>query len=61
MKLMTINQTLEKFPAFTQGGLRHLIFYKNVNGIGTAIIRVGRRIYFEEEALEKWLEAQRDK
>jgi hypothetical protein len=24
MKLMTINQTLEKFPAFTQGGLNLL-------------------------------------
>lgn len=56
----TVNQFVERHPAFTIGGLRHQIFHENENGLAKsgAIIRNGRKILIKESAYFDWLENQ---
>jgi hypothetical protein len=44
--LLSVAQFSEKHPAFPIGGLRHLIFYADENGLAKsdAIIRIGRKV-----------------
>ncbi len=58
--LSTVKQFSEKYPAFSIGGLRHLLFYKESNGLNKsgAIIKNGRRILINEEKFFQWLESQ---
>lgn len=56
--LLTVKQFPEKHPAFTEGGLRHLIFYAEANGLkqSGAIVRNGRRVLLNEKKFFAWLE-----
>lgn len=40
------------------GGLRHLIFYAEINGFNKVIKRCGRRVLIDEQAFFQWMEAQ---
>lgn len=46
------------FPFLTVGALRHLI-YENRNGIHECMLRVGRKLYFEIDDFEKWMDKQK--
>ena len=48
-KFLTVNQTAERFPAFTRAGLRHLIFNAPTNGFDTCLRRIGRKVLICEE------------
>lgn len=39
--LLTIKQFTQHHPAFTEGGLRHLIFYADTNGLGGVLCPMG--------------------
>lgn len=56
----TVQQFVERHPAFTLGGMRHQIFHMNTNGLkeSGAIIKNGRRVLVKETAYFSWLEAQ---
>lgn len=56
----TIKQFCKRHPAFTEGGIRHNIFYEKTNGLAKsgAIIRNGRRVLIKEEKFFQWLEDQ---
>ncbi len=56
----TVKQFCERYPAFTEGGIRHNIFYKDTNGLAEsgAIVRNGRRILINEEKFFAWLESE---
>ncbi len=56
--LFTLKQFCERHQAFTNGGMRHLIFHADSNGLADSesIIRVGRRILINEERFFSWLE-----
>jgi hypothetical protein len=58
--LLTVKQFADKHPAFPIGGLRHLIFHEETNGLqeSGAIIRIGRRVLINEEKFFLWLEEQ---
>jgi hypothetical protein len=58
--LSTVNQFVEKQPAFTTGGLRSLIFNEYSNGLAQsgAIVRIGRKVLINETKFFAWLEAQ---
>ena len=60
LTLSTVNQFTEKHPAFTNGGLRALIFNQNSNGLAKsgAIIRIGRKLLISEEKFFIGVEAQ---
>jgi hypothetical protein len=57
--LRTVQQVAEAYPAFTEGGLRWLIFNAEENGFSSAIVRVGRRVLIDLEELDRWIDARR--
>lgn len=52
---LTVRQLSEKYPAFPQGGVRHLIFHENTNGFNSVIIRIGRKVLIDEESFLIWI------
>ena len=54
--LNTVRQHAEKFPSFTQGSLRNLIFNAKTNGFDVALVRVGRRVLIDEAAFFEWID-----
>ena len=56
----TVQQFVERHPAFTLGGMRAQIFNENINGLkeAGAILRNGRRVLIKESAYFAWLENQ---
>lgn len=56
-RLMTVAQFAEAHPAFTVGGLRNLLFFRETNGLEAAVRRVGRRLLILEPAFFAWIES----
>lgn len=57
--LLTVQQFAEKYPAFSQSALRHLIFDSNSNEFDSVIRRIGKRkILLDEEAFFVWVDEQ---
>ncbi|MCA1601445.1 MAG: hypothetical protein LC776_07335 [Acidobacteria bacterium] len=58
--LSTVRQFCERYPAFTPGGLRWLIFNERQNGMSHSgvIVRVGRKVLIHEPRFFTWLDAQ---
>jgi len=55
---LTVRQLPERHPAFTQGGIRALIFNAEKNGFHKCLRRCGRKILIDEKAFFEWLETQ---
>lgn len=58
--LSTVKQFPTKYPAFTKGGLRSLIFNEHTNGLSKsgAIIRIGRKVLIDDAKFFSWIESQ---
>ncbi len=56
--LVTIRQLTTTNPAFTEGGIRALIFRAESNGFHRCIRRIGRKILISKSAFSEWIEAQ---
>jgi hypothetical protein len=61
--LSTVKQFPAKYPAFTTGGLRSLIFNENSNGLANSggIVRIGRKVLIDEDKFFAWVVAQNTK
>ena len=57
--LRTVKQIAESNPAFTEASLRWLIYKSDQNGIDEVLVRVGRRVLFDMDRFNDWLERQR--
>ena len=67
-RFLTVRQLANKHSAFTEGGLRHLIFHAKPrsstreelpgNGLELAIVRVGRKVLIDEARFFHWIESQ---
>ncbi|HUX80377.1 MAG TPA: hypothetical protein VMW10_11650 [Alphaproteobacteria bacterium] len=55
---VTIRQLTTRYPAFTEGGIRALIFRADHNGFNRCIRRIGRKILISKSAFSHWIEAQ---
>jgi hypothetical protein len=55
---VTIRQLTTSNPAFTEGGIRALIFRSKSNGFDRCIRRIGRKILISKSAFSQWIEAQ---
>ena len=57
---LTVQQFKAKHTAFTNGGIRSLIFNEYQNGLAKsgAIIRIGRKVLIHEEKFFLWVESQ---
>ena len=55
---MTVKQFAEKYPAFTVGSLRDLIFHAPFNGMDEykVICRIGAKILINEDRFFEWVE-----
>jgi hypothetical protein len=60
IQYFTIPQFILKQPAFTNGGIRSLIFNENENGLAQsgAIVRIGRKILIDHDKFFSWVEWQ---
>lgn len=60
--LKSIKQFLADNTAFTNGGLRALIFNKEINGLQSygVIVRLGRKILIDEDKFFNWLESKQN-
>jgi len=47
--LLTVKQFSEKHPSFSEGSLRHIIFYAETNGFQKCIRRIGRKVLLDED------------
>lgn len=66
--LLTVRQFSDKHPAFPQGSLRNLIFLAESrkstkgavegNGLGVALVRIGRKLLIDEARFFEWVDAQ---
>jgi len=57
--LLTIDQLVEKFPAFREKTVRWSIYNGKSNGFEACIIRIGSRIYIDRTKFDVWLESHR--
>ena len=55
---LTVKQLSQKYPAFPEGGIRHLIFHAETNGFDSVITRVGRKVLIVESEFVNWIESQ---
>ncbi len=55
---VTIRQLTTNHPAFTEGGIRALIFRADRNGFNRCIRRIGRKILISKSAFSRWIEEQ---
>jgi hypothetical protein len=57
MNILTVKQTAQKYPAFSEAALRRDIFNSDTNGLSAsgALIRKGRRVLFVEDKFVDWL------
>jgi hypothetical protein len=57
--LKTIKQLADKASFVTESKLRWWIFHCATNGMASAIIKIGGRVYIDRLAFNRWLEGQR--
>ncbi len=57
---LTVLDVAKKFPAFTEGSLRWLLFNREANGFNRCVVRIGRRVLIDEVELVAWLRDHRE-
>jgi hypothetical protein len=58
-KFLTVKQYAERYPYPSESALRWMLFHSSTNGLESAVIRVGRRIILDLDALNAWLRSQK--
>lgn len=68
--LLTVRQFSDKYPAFTQGAIRNLIFLAENrktsrgiiqgNGLNIALVRIGRKLLIDEAKFFQWIDEQQE-
>ncbi len=56
--LLTVKQFCQQNPAFTNGGLRWMLFHREENGLERAVVKVGRRVLINVDEFFRWIDAQ---
>lgn len=58
--LSSVSLFCKRHPAFTPGGMRHHLFYREQNGLSAsgAVIKLGRKILIDETVFFRWVKAQ---
>ncbi|MAU40103.1 MAG: hypothetical protein CMF31_00605 [Kordiimonas sp.] len=57
--ILTIDQLVMAFPAFSEKTVRWWIYNGNSNGFEACLIRIGSRIYIDRERFVLWVEKHR--
>jgi hypothetical protein len=56
---MTIRQTVEKYPFFTESSLRWYLFNRGTNGLAAAVIKIGKKVLIDDEKFIGWVDSHR--
>ncbi len=59
--LRTVKQIAVANPAFTEASLRWMIYRSRENGLDEVLVRVGRRVLFDLDKFNEWLESRRQR
>ncbi len=57
--VLTVKQVPKKYEAFTEGSIRHLIFYADKNGFHKCIRRIGSKVLIIEHLFLEYIDAQK--
>jgi hypothetical protein len=57
---LTVKQTSDKHPAFSENSLRWIIFNSRFNGSSAFLRRVGRKILIDDEAFVAWIDSHKE-
>jgi hypothetical protein len=57
--LRTVKQISQEATFLTENKLRWWIFHAESNGIGSALVKIGGRVYIDRNEFNRWLEGQR--
>lgn len=59
VKYLTVDQVVNSsaYP-FTYGQMRHYLMYRHRNGLEKAVRKIGRRIFINIDAFDKWIESR---
>ncbi len=57
-KYLTVKQTAENFPAFSEASIRFHLFHSQSNNLDKAVRRIGRKILINSALFEEWIENQ---
>lgn len=53
--LLSVSQFCQKHEWANVGGIRHLLFNRETNGFDRCVVRLGRKILLDENAVFDWL------
>ncbi len=56
--ILTVRQFVQKHKAFSEAGVRYLIFHAHSNGFESVIRRCGKKILLDEGSFFTWLDQQ---
>ena len=59
--ILTVKLFSIKYPAFSQGAIRYLIFHSRSNGFEHCLRRAGRKILILESEFLAWLDSQNNR
>lgn len=60
MSFLTVKQTAEKYPAFSENSLRWIIFNSKLNGATAFIRKVGRKVLIDADGFVSWIDSQKE-
>jgi hypothetical protein len=55
---LTVKQFCQRYPAFSHGGMRWLLFHRKENGLEHAVLKVGRKVLIDVDQFFVWLAQQ---
>lgn len=55
---LTVKQVPSRYPAFTEGSIRWLIFHEKTNGFYRCVRRIGRKVLIDLDQFESWIDEQ---
>lgn len=60
MRYLTLDQVIddERFP-FTKGQIRGFLLAREKNGFDKVVRKIGKRLYFRDDLLLKWIDNQK--
>tara|TARA_B100000965_G_scaffold215949_2_gene180630 strand:- start:35550 stop:35762 length:213 start_codon:yes stop_codon:yes gene_type:complete len=58
-ELRTVKQLAAEATFVTEAKLRWWIFHADTNGLKTALIKIGGRVYIDRFEFNRWLESRR--
>lgn len=60
LRLGTVSMAAEESGVFSEGALRWRLFHRDENGLAECVVKIGRRVYLDLDAFDRWLKSHRE-